>query len=367
MKDFDYWERKFAKQELIEFSSDKEAILWLKLKSISKKEPMNRFIEFSQTEVSAKKIKQRWRELYEAMVADLESSQMRLDDYAQKETSLFLEGLDVESLSDELYKVQYFKWGGDQTNSLDKYLVSHYVKSINSYDALQSKVQEIGEAAYGYVLSSWYNHWSSILIESVFKSHSCVISTVGQVKGVDFFINGIPFDLKVTHLPKGFISDVMRRKGYPKELSYLKKEAKCFGLSFDQNASEDTLQYQIWNKLKDLNTPESNVVINKVKVLERRQEVLEYALDNPTELSRWLYENQGDMRFGAENRIYLILIDNQNWENSWSLKRNIRLLRPSITSYLDGFSEKELIDMQLDFTYNSRSYTTHADILFIIK
>lgn len=365
MKDFDYWERKFAKQELIEFSSDKEAILWLKLKSISKKEPMNRFIEFSQTEVSAKKIKQRWRELYKAMVADLESSQRRLDDYAKEETSLFLKDLHVEILSDELYKVQYFKWGGDQTNSLDKYLVSHYVKSINSYDDLQSKVQEIGEAAYGYVLSSWYNHWSSILIESVFKSHSCVISTVGQVKGVDFFINGIPFDLKVTHLPKGFISDVMRRKGYPKELSYLKKEAKCFGLSFDQNASEDTLQYQIWNKLKDLNTPESNAVINKV--LERRREVLEYARANPTELSRWLYENQGDMRFGAENRIYLILIDNQNWENSWSLKRNIQLLRPSITSYLDGFSEKKLIDMQLDFTYNSRSYTTHADILFIIK
>lgn len=73
------------------------------------------------------------------------------------------------------------------------------------------------------------------------------------------------------------------------------------------------------------------------------------------------------MRFGAENRIYLILIDKQNWENSWSLKRNIELLRPSITSYLDRFSEKSLIDMQLDFTYNSRSYTTYADILFIIK
>lgn len=365
MKDFDYWERKFSKQELIEFSSDKEAILWLKLKSISKKEPMNRFIEFSQTEISAKKIKQRWRELYEAMVSDLEASQMLLDNYAQKETSLFLEDLNIESLSDELYKVQHFKWGGDQTNSLDKYLVSHYVKGISSYDVLHSKVQEIGEAAYGYVLSSWYNHWSSILIESVFKSHSCVISTVGQVKGVDFFINDIPFDLKVTHLPKGFICDVMRRKGYPKELSYLKKEAKSFGLSFDKNASEEILQYQIWNKLKDLNTPESNIAINTVS--ERRQEVLEYALNNPTELSRWLYENQGDMRFGAENRIYLILIDNQNWENSWSLKRNIKLLRPEITRYLDRFSEKNLIDMQLDFTYNSRSYTTYADILFIIK
>ncbi len=78
--------------------------------------------------------------------------------------------LDIETLSNDLYKVQSFKWGGDHTNSLDKYLVTRYVKAIISYDELQSKVPEIGDAAYGYVMSSWYNHWSSILIEHVFLS-----------------------------------------------------------------------------------------------------------------------------------------------------------------------------------------------------
>ena len=117
--------------------------------------------------------------------------------------------------------------------------------------------------------------------------------------------------------------------------------------------------------MQDVNTQAANDVLDTTK--NRRQEILSYALDNPKELSKWLYENQGDMRFGAENRLFLVLIDNDNWDNSWSLKRNINLLRPKIMGYLDSFSSENIEDMKIEFTFKSHLYTTYADILFIIK
>lgn len=366
MKDFDYWKKKFDKQELLEFSTDKEGLLWLKLKSISKKEPMEKFLQFAGIELSSQKVLQRWRELYDGMLEDIDRYISVLDRYALKETSAFLSGLNIEALSNELYKVQAFKWGGDQSNSLDRYLVTHYVKKVDSYSVLQSKAQEIGDVSYRYVVSSWYNHWTSILIESVFKEHHNVISTVAQVKGVDFYINDLPFDLKVTYLPNGFVDKQMERRGICKnELCFLKSKAKKLGVTFDEKSPDDEIKYAIVCKLKDLKTSESIDVLNEY--FRIRSEILDHAIEHPAELAEWLYENQGEMRFGAENRIFLILVNKERWEDSWELKRNVSLLKPIITNYLDEFVKKDLSAMRLDFVYKSRDYTTYADVLFVVK
>jgi hypothetical protein len=75
-------------------------------------------------------------------------------------------GIDEESLKNDLYKVHHYAWGGDQNNSLDKHLISRYVKVISNYDELQSKQNEIADNAWNYVQTSWYNNWTSYLIES---------------------------------------------------------------------------------------------------------------------------------------------------------------------------------------------------------
>ena len=64
--------------------------------------------------------------------------------------------LDTQQLVSELYKLKNFDWGGDYQNSLDKYLVSRYVKVQNpSYENLISKFEtEINFAVQGYVLNS---------------------------------------------------------------------------------------------------------------------------------------------------------------------------------------------------------------------
>ncbi len=364
MKDFDDWKKKFDEQDLLEFSTDKEGLLWLKLKSISKKEPMEKFLQFAGIELSSQKVSQRWRELYDVMSDDIDRSISVLDSYAREETSAFLSGLNIEALLDELYKVQTFKWGGDQSNSLDRYLVTHYVKKVDSYSGLQSKAQEIGDVSYRYVVSSWYNHWTSILIESLFKGHPNVISTVAQVKGVDFYINNLPFDLKVTYLPNGFVDEQMKRMNYKNELSFLKSKAKTLGITFDKKSPDDEIKYAIVCKLKDLKTSESIDALNEYSRI--RSEILDHAIEHPAELAKWLYKNQGEMRFGAENRIFLILVNKERWEDSWKLKRNVSLLKPIITNYLDEFEKKDLSAMQLNFVYKSHKYITYADVLFVI-
>lgn len=73
------------------------------------------------------------------------------------------------------------------------------------------------------------------------------------------------------------------------------------------------------------------------------------------------------MRFGAENRIFVILVDSINPRNAWSLKRNVDLLRPKIFDFLDNFNLKSLSDMKVDFTYKGKAYHSYSEAIFIEK
>ena len=87
----------------------------------------------------------------------------------------------------------------------------------------------------GYVLCSWYNHWTSIIIEDIFRDHPTVLPAAGEVKKIDFFVNDVPFDLKVTHLPEGYILESRRADGLKRELTLLKQFAKRNNVYFDKN------------------------------------------------------------------------------------------------------------------------------------
>ena len=75
-------------------------------------------------------------------------------------------------LVSQLYRLQAFDWGGLHQNSLEKTIVDNYVKKITSYESLTEKIEnELHNSMRGYVLCSWYNHWTSIIIEDVFRDH----------------------------------------------------------------------------------------------------------------------------------------------------------------------------------------------------
>jgi len=203
MKDFKYWDNLHRNENLEEFSNDRTGLLWLKLKSIIRVELVKGFLEFSGYELDTKKQSENFRVLFDLLSQNIDKSHELLNSYIKNVNSQQIKNIDIHQLVSELYKLKNFEWGGDYQNSLDKYLVSRYVKAQNpSFDYLISKFEtEINPAVQCYVLNSWYNYWSSVLIENIFKSHSAVLPTVGQIKSVDFFVGDIPFDLKVTYLP----------------------------------------------------------------------------------------------------------------------------------------------------------------------
>lgn len=200
-------------------------------------------------------------------------------------------------LKNELRKVQTFSWGIVQ-GQLDAKIQSQFVRRYVRYDELIRQVKsKLQDEITSYVICTWYNYWTTVLIEEYISQHQKVIPALKKVKGVDVFFDGQPFDLKITYLPKGY------------------------------DYSE--------------------------------------ALVNPTGLIVWLYENQGAQRFGADNRLFVILYDSQNPEESWKLKRDFELIENKIDTYFN--TERVSNADEVVFFYQRKTYTAISKALFITK
>lgn len=91
-------------------------------------------------------------------------------------------------------------------------------------------------------------------------------------------------------------------------------------------------------------------------------------MQNPRGLIQWLYEEQGERRFDAANRLFLILVDENNLEDSWKMKRNINLLKNKINNYMDDSDFKNKNRFKIIFNWKDRKqYSAFSDIVFITK
>lgn len=369
MEEFKYWDNLYKNENLEGFNNNRAGLLWLKLKSIIRVELVKGFLDLTGYEIDTKNQNNTFRVLFDILIKDIDKSHELLESYIKSINNQQYATIDIHQIVSELYKLKHFEWGGDYQNSLDKYLVSRYIKVQNpSFDNLMSKFEtEINHDVQGYVLNSWYNYWSSILIENIFKAHSVVLPTVGQIKSVDFFVSDIPFDLKVTYLPAGYIKQKRKEKGLPGELTFLKQKAKEANIIYDKEAKKSDIFYEITERIKDCNNDLCKHTLQTLK--DEQIEILKEAQANPKLLAKWLYENQGEMRFGSENRLFLVLVDSEDFNNSWKLKRNIDLLKPTIVSYLDNFKNKQIEDLRVDFDFKGKShgFSALADVIFVVK
>jgi hypothetical protein len=159
-----------------------------------------------------------------------------------------------EDLKNELMKVSEFRWGVVQ-GQLDQKIQSEYVRRFVRYDELLNGVRSIlhGEITH-YVVATWYNHWTTVLIEDHISQHPKVIPTLKNNFGVDIFFDKQPFDLKITYLPRGFTLDEVLQK--PKDLIiwlYENQGAQRFGSDnrfFVVLASKDNLE-ESWKLKRD--------------------------------------------------------------------------------------------------------------------
>lgn len=201
------------------------------------------------------------------------------------------------NLKKELLKVKTFSWGVVQ-GQLDQKIQAEYVRRIVRYEDLLNNVKaKLQGDVTNYVICTWFNHWTTVLIEEHISTHKKVIPTIKNIKGIDIFFDSQPFDLKVTYLPRGY----------------------------------DPID----------------------------------ALRNPTDLAVWMYENQGAQRFGADNRLFVVLLDKNSPERSWELKRDFNLVFQKI----DDFFDREIVSKkdEIVFTFGRKTYTAVTKVLIVTK
>jgi len=202
-----------------------------------------------------------------------------------------------EELKRELLKVKEFRWGVVQ-GQLDQKIQTEYVRRFVRYDDLINGVKsKLHDDIDHYVVATWYNHWTTVLIEDHISRHPRIVPTLKNNFGVDIFFDNQPFDLKITYLPKGFM--------------------------------------------------------------------LEKALKNSKNLIVWLYENQGAQRFGADNRLFVVLASKSNLEESWKLKREFDFVFGEIDKFFNNASVSTKDEVV--FSFKKKTYTTISKILIIAR
>jgi len=200
-----------------------------------------------------------------------------------------------DELKEELMRVKSFSWGVVQ-GQLDQKIQAEYVRIFVRYDDLLNSVKaQLHEDVTKYVICTWFNHWTTVLIEEHISAHPKVVPTLKNIKGIDIFFDGQPFDLKVTYLPR---------------------------------------DYSVFDAMK-----------------------------NPKDLAVWMYENQGAQRFGSDNRFFVVLLDKNNPERSWELKRDFSLVFQKIDNFFN--QEKVLKTDEVIFVFNKNTYTAVSKVLII--
>jgi len=234
-------------------------------------------------------------------VLESHSDEKIIDAFIKQKYTEIIQGrrkiISDKDLKKELRKVKTFSWGVVQ-GQLDQKIQTEYVRKIVRYEDLLNNVKsKLHNEVANYVVCTWFNHWTTVLIEEHISSHRKIIPTLKNIKGIDIFFDGQPFDLKVTYLPRGY-------------------------------------------KPKD-------------------------AIKKSLDLAIWMYENQGAQRFGADNRLFVVLFDKDNPERSWELKRNFTLIFQKI----DNFFDKETVtkEDEIVFKFGRKTYTAVTKVLIITK
>jgi hypothetical protein len=238
------------------------------------------------------------------------------------------------------------------------------VKKIRRYNALCKAIDnELHASLQGYVLCPWYNHWTSIIIEDIFREQRTVLPAIGLVKKIDFFIDNCPFDLKVTYLPEGYVATERNNKGLRSELTLLKQTARGLGVHYESRIAPSKLIEDLWKKLDDHPSAVARKLIANLKTF--RSGIVQTLKRKPDSLLTWFYENQGTRRFDASNRLFLVIIDKTDYHNSWKLKRARPLLVKGIHSSLKG--AKRTVGRVTRFSWEGKPYNTVSDAIFVVK
>lgn len=360
---FDLLSRAYQANDFVTIFAHEYGSYFLKLRSLSRSELLRRLADNHDLEVAEVPARGLFRFIF-----CQELPEATLDDFI--ETVYDEERAERQAVEDDLYtqmyRLQTFSWGGFYQNAVEQTIVNNYVKKIRDFDELNEAIDgDLTPRLRNYVLCSWYNHWTSILIEDMFRDHEDVLPAIGLVKKVDFFWHDFPFDLKVTYFPDGFMKIKRQELGLRPELTELRQFARNNEIPFDRDASDNEVFEELLTRIEESPKQEATEFINNFH--ETRRQIIDDTIANPHHLIVWFYENQGIRRFDAANRFFLVLIDRRKLEESWKLKRNREFLAKGINDYLNDHRDIDFDDFEVAFNWDGDEFRCHATCLFLTR
>jgi hypothetical protein len=101
-------------------------------------------------------------------------------------------------------------WGRPQGDEWDR--LSNFVYRVKTLKGVERQTQAVAQANrlnpqafWAYTLRRWYNHHTHNQVLQMFLAHPQVQPEADpKHRTVDFYLRGLPFDLKMSHLPKAY-------------------------------------------------------------------------------------------------------------------------------------------------------------------
>jgi septum formation topological specificity factor MinE len=363
-KEFDLLEQYFNDNKFDKIVDHKRGIYFLKIRSISRITLLRDFATKNKINIPATKNNK--KNLFKFLFCTDIPEQI-IDKYLKDNYKVVRKNLigDEDFLYSQLYKLEHFSWGGFYQNAVEQTIVNNYVKKIKDFKKLSDIIErDIQPRIRDYTLSSWYNHWTSLLIEDIFNTHPDIIPCSGLIKKIDFFWNNFPFDLKVTYFPYEFMELKRKERGLNSELQELKSFAKKNKIKFNQDANPKELFIELYTRISEDYSRTAQSFIKNLQ--NERKSIIQSSTKKPKELIKWLYESQGIRRFDAANRFFIILADLRNLSESWKLKRNKNLLKKEIWEFLNSYRNIDFNKLMITFKWENKQYTSYSHCLFII-
>lgn len=145
--------------------------------------------------------------------------------FVLRQSLIFTVSPSLQEIETELKKRTKFKykWGRVQNNYDDD--LTKFIYATRTFDDVINEVKsrfghridykQLGD----YTVNRWYNFWSAEALEFIFAQHPKVKRAIAKDKFCDFFVDGVPFDLKTTVFPKSVRFHFRYAKAHPEKLA----------------------------------------------------------------------------------------------------------------------------------------------------